>query len=574
MTDRPTLTERIGGRWAVSLRGWIVISAIMMVPQIAYGIATYRDAVDQVAIVGIVIAGVTSLGLVLLLADRTLLRQRRVTPVPIVTIVVLGVIAGLIQATITYALLLAFGLDTIALQGRFVIAPVFATILIVAVALVFDDLDRYQRERHELLQRLAGLRALDAERGELTRSIETAVQEDVLVTTREILGDLDRARTARSAEERLRVARQLQTTAERSLRPLSQRLYAPGISTVPDATRREALRSALNRQPIRALAVTIAVGVATFAFSASRTDALEGLWQAIVQMLVLYVALVTTTWVARRRAWTPAWTLPIATLVGVTVTTVKVAVIQELRFGSLLGGVVILNAVWVAIATIAVSIVAAAVSGRRDELRELEFTVDERVLDAIIANRELVRVSRELAQHVHGTLQSTLLATAFAIESATRSNDQVAFTTAVDGAREALRSVTPLHRPADDLAGEVQRQLDLWREFTEVRATVDVTGTIPEATIRDAGQVIEEGIGNAKKHGRAQTIEVLITQPADGLLRIVVRDDGRGPQAGGAGFGTTLLDGIAPGAWTLNPRPEGPGAELTLELRYLAAATR
>jgi glucose-6-phosphate-specific signal transduction histidine kinase len=84
--------------------------------------------------------------------------------------------------------------------------------------------------------------------------------------------------------------------------------------------------------------------------------------------------------------------------------------------------------------------------------------------------------------------------------------------------------------------------------------------------VADVGRIVEEGIGNAKKHGGARRIHVAVEQLPPELLRISISDDGRGPAAGAPGLGASLLDEVAPGRWALRPNPAGAGSVLIVDL--------
>ena len=193
MAEPRTVAERIGGRWAISLRGWAVISVILLV---SLTFSTPRVGVAMgfsLKVVGIALAGALLSGALLLLADRTLFRHRAERPVPVSWVVGLGLLLGLFQSSLTLVLFSASGLDAaIYPTSRLAVVPLFAAGLLIATALSFDDIEAYRSARDGLLQRAADLRSRSVERRELTRTIEEAVQGELAITTRSILGDLDR----------------------------------------------------------------------------------------------------------------------------------------------------------------------------------------------------------------------------------------------------------------------------------------------------------------------------------------------------------------------------------------------
>jgi signal transduction histidine kinase len=95
----------------------------------------------------------------------------------------------------------------------------------------------------------------------------------------------------------------------------------------------------------------------------------------------------------------------------------------------------------------------------------------------------------------------------------------------------------------------------------------DVPDALPVDVVADVARVVEEGIGNAKKHGAARRIQIAVDCPEPRLLRVRISDDGSGPRGGAPGLGSSLLDEIAADAWSLQPNPTGTGSLLVAELR-------
>ena len=552
----------------MSFRGWVVLTSIALLSlPFSAQIADDSPARRGIAL-GCTLISMLGVGAVMLLANATTFRQRAIHPVPIWMVLGLGLVLGLVHGAIADVLFHAADLGPNAYpHRRLLLEPFVSAVVVAVVILVLDDVDRYRRNRDRLLRRAADLRAREVERSVLTRSIETAVNDEVEAMTQAILGDLGRAHPGMSREERLEMARQLQRTAHHELRPLSQRLYATPMEPLPKARLIEALRATLGRQSVPIWWCTAAVAVVSALFLETRSTLDNAVVAGLVQGATVLVTLAVVVRLGSRDGHQRGWLLPIAAGSASVTTTLRTLLFQHMGIADPDATVIVINIVWVALMVIATAMIVAAL-GRRDEsLSELEYEVDEQVLESIIANRELVRVSRELAGHVHGTLQSTLLATAFAIENATRTNDGAAFDAAVDGARLALAGGAPSARASTDLAAEVQRQIDLWSEFTDVSATLDVPAVLPVDVVADVARIVEEGIGNAKKHGLARRIHVAVEQPEPLVLRVSISDDGGGPQGGAPGLGSTLLDELAPGAWSLQVNPAGAGSLLVADVR-------
>jgi signal transduction histidine kinase len=147
------------------------------------------------------------------------------------------------------------------------------------------------------------------------------------------------------------------------------------------------------------------------------------------------------------------------------------------------------------------------------------------------------------------------------MERANAANDPTAFAEAAAAARQALAESEPVQRQAVSLAEAVERQRRLWGEFTEISCVIDVADEPTPTALRAVDLIVEEGIANAKKHGRSTHIALAIDRVSGGI-RICITDDGRGPREGPPGYGSTLLDRAAPGGWRLTAGDAG-GAILT-----------
>jgi signal transduction histidine kinase len=103
-----------------------------------------------------------------------------------------------------------------------------------------------------------------------------------------------------------------------------------------------------------------------------------------------------------------------------------------------------------------------------------------------------------------------------------------------------------------------------------VRLRAEVAGRLPEPVEIAAYYVVSEALTNAAKHARASAADVEVAA-ADGVLRLRVRDDGRG----GADFaGSSGLLGLKDRVEALggqislhSPPGKGTTLEITLPLR-------
>lgn len=225
---------------------------------------------------------------------------------------------------------------------------------------------------------------------------------------------------------------------------------------------------------------------------------------------------------------------------------------------------------WVAFALplimVMVGTFGAVVRGEEFANARLAEEVSAREINALVANRELARASRQLAEYVHGTVQAHLLTTAFTLERAAETGEVEALDDAMRAARAALTAESATRAPARDLVAELDTVASLWRGFVTVTTRLDhAVPALAPATVADIGRIAGEAVANARKHGGARNAEIAVDAVPEGV-RVSVTDDGTGPLGGVPGMGSAWLDFIAPGRWVLEPGQGGHGAMLQVTL--------
>ncbi|NUT36383.1 MAG: sensor histidine kinase, partial [Hamadaea sp.] len=142
--------------------------------------------------------------------------------------------------------------------------------------------------------------------------------------------------------------------------------------------------------------------------------------------------------------------------------------------------------------------------------------------------------------------------------------------------RELRQVVRGIHPPvlAERGLGDAVRALALDSPLP-VSVTVQLDGRLPDPIEAAAYFAVAEALGNAAKHAKARTVDVLLIAD-DELLRIVVRDDGRGGADPGKGSGLRGLArrlGIFDGTVTVSSPAGGP-TELTMEIPCASSSPR
>ncbi|MGI9188266.1 MAG: hypothetical protein ACR2J9_12260, partial [Gaiellales bacterium] len=493
----PSARERIGGRWAISLRGYAVLCVLLVigtamadVTALGYGVAPGDAPL-------FVVAQWLLMGGVLLAAHLTVFRSRSVRPVPVWAVSVLGGVMALARTACVIAIRTEQGqqvVDGLLIRGTG-ISMLIAAILLPATAYVFATRDWYSSTRARLIARDV---EVEAERLRASGAIETAL--DVLRGT--VNQQLDASRSsaaamrARGETDAELIADLLMQTARDSVRPLSHELWAAPRQDYPSMSWRQVAAFETRRNPLPVLVPTVGF----VAISSPLVVESSGWVGAFVLAAVAVVSIGAVFRVGRRciRA-RGGLTIPVvvgAILVAVVPTTALGAAWFGISAAAFAPAVVLLT-----LLVIVGGIPAAASDLARDTIADLEAMVAEREVAQLALDQELARMRRALAAHLHGTLQPRLVNASHAVREAARGGDAVRLEAAMRDAEVALAA-------ADDAAASgpcsLAQVVDVaqhdWSRMLEITWDVRVDEPRP-AAVGVVAEVLRELLANAVVHG-------------------------------------------------------------------------
>ncbi len=185
----------------------------------------------------------------------------------------------------------------------------------------------------------------------------------------------------------------------------------------------------------------------------------------------------------------------------------------------------------------------------------------------VLAQAEILRsITKDAARALHGSVQSKLTACILALDRAAEADDLQAHAEAIAQAREILKdswSVPASQIEEVDIDALVGDKVGLWQGLAGITSYVDpsLRGYCGPAVMR-VGDIVEEGLCNAVRHGAADSVSVQVDPVVEGHLhyiRIRVVDDGSGPGEWTAGLGTVYVDEACRGRWSLGVSPSGGG---------------
>lgn len=548
--------ELIGGRWAISLRGFLVICVLIALSTVVSPPVQSWPLTTRLIAVAMQILGA---GVVLVVADRTCFRRRRTTPVAVAAVVLLGVAIGLIRVVplaVSPRLQGAAPPDPATIAQVTLVSILALGALCPTLAFLLAARDWYASERARLIaldlrarsDRLRSAGALDATLDATLAAVELGLRD-----TRTSTADL----MAADQPDTNAIAAGLLEAARSTMRPLSHDLWGAAAQPYPVVRWRQAAASEVRSHPLPAMIPTIGFVVAvvaaslpTLGFPATAAIALCG----VVSINACFRVGRAGVRRSRRLA------LPVAGLAVVAAAVPPMAVAQ-LAFGVPFGRLALI------LPLLAGLVVAAGATAALREtgdavIRDLADLVEETELERIALREADERLRRDIAAYLHGTLQADLVSASVALRNAATSGDADALERASATALAALELRYDPDRPANrpswpELMASTTRR---WSGILDLEWDLP-DGDPPSAFTPRLTTVLRESLANAVVHGHATRATIRV-RPSGDALEVSIADDGIGPQRGPRGLGSALLDEASAGTWILTPR-HGGGADVT-----------
>lgn len=482
--------------------------------------------------------------------------------------------AGGVLVEVTAMLLLPVaGLTSVAPPViRIISLAVIAPWLAITIGLLFDGRARVRELRRLLVNRAASIMLKGQSKAALLQDLRTSVQRDLQGE----LGPAFRMIDARLAFEQqfatghvdATAAKVLRDLADASVRPLSRILHERGIFLNHRSGPLAFIAGVARNQPFRPAVVS---GI--FALTA-----LLDRWPSedparIVAESALGVALILLILGSGNRLMR-AFPRHHAAIFLATFGTLQIPTVwREVEAGATLTAP---DLAYVLVGFILSACVIWATSGigewrspKAEMLRLYARELDTARIDVLAQTEVIGSITKDAARVLHGSVQSRLAACALTIDRAVLTGDVESYAAAIERARDVLcgtLNIIEESRVPSTLQAEINSKVALWQGLAGI--TTLVAPEIKVATgafVRSIGELVEEGLCNAIRHGNADTIAIqvdLVSEEARSSIRIRVVDDGCGPTEGTPGLGSALLDDLCAGRWK---RALGPGGGCILD---------
>ena len=184
--------------------------------------------------------------------------------------------------------------------------------------------------------------------------------------------------------------------------------------------------------------------------------------------------------------------------------------------------------------------------------------LQQRHIELIAVSRQIAYATREASKLLHGQVQSKLVACAMSIDAAAQSGDETKINDAIQSALRIITSPVSTSVVASNLFEELSRKTSLWGEICSIEIQVgDQLSSLTSDQVGQLGRVVEEGISNAIRHGRAKKILIAVKRVSPDSIAVEILDNGIGPQNGQPSMGSALIGQASGGNWTLKAVEDG-----------------
>jgi signal transduction histidine kinase len=560
-TPSPSTRELLGGRWAISLRGWL-IGSVLAAAASAFILRALLDASPRDLAWSIMLMWIAS-SAILLCANVTVFRHRRRSPVAIGWVLGLALLLGVSRVATLYGFELirpGASLTITELLSLFVAIVPNTAIAWLLITYLLASGDWYATERDRLMRfeidtegaRLRALGALDATRAVLTLRIrkdlesQLAVLDDTAMIDQSQLSDV------------------VLGAASEYVRPESHALW-PDNRTASQSRSLRGLERASLTAPLPLLipyALWFAVVTPLSIVRRSLVDTLLGAAVLLLSTLVLFPL---GRRAIRRFAPAPhairARLLTLAVIVLAISPTVLLNIAAPNAATSSTAPLAPMSAVIFVTLVVIVSWLQASQRVQDERLRDLRSHAEEAKFQRLSLEAATEQMQRDLALYLHSTVQAGLVASAYAIQDAAARGDKVAFEHAIDEARAAAARVDAQAPAAAELDLPAMRVAidETWQGLLAI-SWILPEGALASTVVDRLGNVVRECLANASIHGAATEATVRIVAESDCVI-VKVTDNGSGLGEGKPGLGSAVLNEATRGQWTIATVPNG-GAQV------------
>lgn len=461
------------------------------------------------------------------------------------SLVLAGILVGGLKGLFTWLMLDWLGFVDDGLSGpwsRIAFSSLTGLIVVPAVAMFGSLRYRYAEQREALISEKIASEGGENYPETLVRFIESAKQK------------LAQSGKSMGAEG---LAAELREIVNSDLRPLSQEIWVRESRKFPSFRLSQIAKVAIGKH-VYAPGLVIPIWALTTLIATIRVISIEeGLLIQVLRSFILFVGLFIAS-KFKMKTFNGALIVYLVamTLIAFVQVSFGTALSGERSFGDDVGFMVA-NLIWLCQLTLFVGMGKAFLEMGKKVENEFASFLNAKDIAELRNSRELVLRDRQLAQFLHGHMQTRLNGVANRLEtrkSSGKVNDDLDMINKVlnealahFGKQQTKTIVEAIEALERDWGGVVQLSFAL-QEIQLEPGQVEVVR-----------EVINEAVANSVRHGFASRVTIVLS---DGPT-LEITDDGTGPRDGQPGLGTTYFESISD-SWKLEGT--GSGAMLRLSL--------
>lgn len=567
-----TARQRIGGRWALAWQTYLITGALGILALLAGEAQSSIGTFPAFSWFLLGLAGMAGIGIVLAALNYTIFRNRRARPLPIWVVVIADGCLGLVFTLVT-----GFGASMLDLPTssnlleRCLLNMMYAMWWGPTLSYFMDLREQWATEREQLVSEFVQVELTAIQQGELMSLLQEELDDEIadeLSPARERINALRLESEApgqgvgKTTAEWHEAAQLLRGTAENSIRPLSRQLLKETEKKYSGTRWWTLLANVVRKQPFQPLAFAVIDILGTFSPLIRTYGATKGL-ALLFGGLAWTVLLMLIANALMRRFPRAHAQIFIAALVTLQSTVLLRSYFREMwEPGSAAPSWFITQV----IAGIAVVFVTSGIGAWWSQRVEIRTTLREEIhsdrVQAMAMSQQVALIARETSQVLHGSVQTRLVSCAMAIERASASGDADLLNAALNEAIVVLERPVLESSDTRSLADEVSRKTELWEGLCSFSVALDPAArSVGSTAAVIVGRIVEEGISNAIRHGKATSIDISVTRFDASTVRVIVLDNGHGPQGGKASVGSAFVQQASANRWSLTASSSGSRLE-------------
>ena len=542
--------KRVGGKWLISPRAYVITSFF------GFTYVATSENLSKVALLEyqkwalIYVVAIANVGLIELLLSTTIFAKRGTNPISArVAVIYHGFTGFLVAGQISLGMHFLNLTSEVTTYERLIVYTLFASWWGSMLTIFFDMREQHKVNRAELIER-AVLREIGLlQQSAFSTTMRSALESEI---RRELEGTHEQIESTSDLLSWTQKSDALLAAAAGSVRRVSQHLSKQGSVKYPKLRFWELPRNIIQNQPFATLFI-IAIDLTAAAPGQLKLLGRDHGLFLIGLITVLIIAVTVPANAFMKKA--PQWRSQIF-LISIVLLQSSVLIRAHFRDIWVPGESPATWQLTQAFSGVFVIFATSSVGAWRNlngqMSRNFRSTLDDGVIIAIAESEETANLAREASRILHGSVQTRLVSCAMVIQQASKSGDQERINLALTEASSILQA--PLSPPAygESVEQEVRRKVQLWDGLCKFSVTIsDNSLVFNESKSIVAGRVIEEGISNAIRHGKAKFIEISVMVASDNSSQIVMKNNGKEVSKVTPGMGTAFLEQASHSKWSL-----------------------